>query len=129
MAGDEKFCLMADQFLLDAGCIAVGMTADMRHVHGYRFTVPNQLLRIHTADIVTVNIAVNAPERQSRMAGQAFGKPHRSKIAGMPDLITSFKMPENGFVQVAVRIRYQSYPCQLFFLGKDGDLLVDGLDG
>ena len=69
----------------------------------YPFAHKNQLFRKFNSDIGSVYIAINTFKRLERFKPVNDPFP---KIAGVPDLITIFKMIKNGFIQVTMRIRH-----------------------
>ena len=86
----------------------------MPHHYFHLFAHKYQLLGKFGADVLSVDVAVYAPDYGLTVPGLTIirGEPmrkfNRSKISRMPYFITVFEMSENRFIEIAMCIRYQS---------------------
>ena len=69
----------------------------MGHVHPDAFGLPAQFFRIGVPDVGPVDIPIDPA--QGFESSQPLSERQRAEIAGMPDLVAIFEMPEDVFVQ------------------------------
>lgn len=109
MPADEQLRWVGSDFLFYAQVVLARVTANMRHKDFHLFACPAQLFREKAADFLAIDIAIHTFEGLKGF--QLIDNRQCAKIAGMPDLITVFKMAEYGRVEVTMGIRDQSNAC------------------
>lgn len=97
---------MEPYFLPYRRAVAARVSADVRHPYLNALAMETGVLRIPATDIRAIDVSEYSFQRFKRR------KPVRQRqiaeVPRMPHLIASVKMPEDGIIQVAMRIRKQS---------------------
>lgn len=78
----------------------------MGHQHGHVFRSPAKFFRVLAADVLAVDIAIDAAEGAE--CGQLAGNRFVAEIAGVPNLVAGFEVPEYGIVEEVMCIRQQA---------------------
>ena len=63
VAADEEAGAQPTEFLPGAPVVVAGITADVRHVDGDAFALPNKILRQVSAEVRPVDISENSADR------------------------------------------------------------------
>ena len=107
VSADKELRRLSVYFTLYQRAVPAGITANMRYPDIRIFTVEPQVFGKDIPDLRPVDIAVNTFQRFKCL--QLFNHFHAAEIAGMPYLITVFKVLKNGIVKVAVGIGKEAY--------------------
>ena len=100
MSADEQLRRMHQQQAADGRVIFSGITSDVLHKHVDAFHGETVDLRIHVAEFLSVDVAVDGP--QGAESCQPFGQLRRTDVARVPDFITVCKVFQVAFVPVAM---------------------------
>ena len=106
MTADEKPRGVSDQLFFHRRIIAGRITADVCHIDFHFFRCPPEFLRIEAPDILSVDVAIDAP--QGFEVRQALGQLSGAEISGMPYFIAGPEMTEDVVVQKMMGIRYEA---------------------
>lgn len=122
MPRDEKPRSQAFHLPSGIGRIAPRMAADMYHQHRQCLAGPVEYLGEPPAQFSPVDVAVHGT--QGTECRQSVRHRGISDISRMPDFVAGSQMREDGLVDVSVRVRYETYPCQWLRLSTYLDCLM-----
>jgi len=107
VAADKQLRRLSVYFTLNQRTVPVGITANMGDPDINFFAIKPQVFGHNIPDIRAIDIAINTFKWFKGL--QLFNHLQTAKIAGMPDLVATFKMFKNCIVKKAVGIGKEAY--------------------